>query len=71
MNPYQQRAECLVELLRSYAATYPQILTVESPFDLFKIDPELTRKIDALNLSLAQAGWALARVKACYAPRDT
>lgn len=65
---YQQRADRLVELLLSHAKTHPEILTLEDPFDLFKISAELREKINALDISLAQASWALVRVKN-HAPR--
>jgi hypothetical protein len=57
---YSSIADELVTRIRRLIPEHPQILALNSPFDLHKIDGF---KCDDLSPSLAQASWALAKAK--------
>lgn len=61
MNPaYVAAAERLVERILALIPTRPEILTLDSPWGLFKVPGFECSDLDP---SLAQAGWALAEAK--------
>jgi hypothetical protein len=57
---YETTANELVKRIEALVPEHPEILTLESAWDLFKI-PGF--KCDDLQPSAAQAGWALGRVQ--------
>ena len=64
MNPieaaYSATADELMKRILTLIPSHPEIMTIESPFDLFKIDGF---NCDDLGPSLAQAGWALIKAR--------
>jgi len=64
MNPieaaYTATADELTKRILALIPAHPEIMTLESPFDLFKIDGF---KCDDLGPSLAQAGWSLSKAR--------
>ncbi len=60
MTAYESTADELVNRIRSLIPTNPEILSMESPFDMFKV-PGF--KCDDLAPSFSQACWALARAR--------
>lgn len=64
MNPieaaYTATADELTKRILALIPAHPEIMTIESPFDLFKIDGF---KCDDIGPSLAQAGWALGKAR--------
>jgi hypothetical protein len=59
-HPYESTASDLVTRIRETAKVHPEILKLDSPWDMFKV-PGF--KCDDLQPSLFQASWALARAK--------
>ena len=57
---YTATAEELTKRILALIPKHPEIMTLESPFDLFKIEGF---KCDDLGPSLAQAGWALGKAR--------
>lgn len=57
---YTAPAEKLTKRILALIPSHPEIMTLESPFDLFKIDGF---KCDDLDPSLAQASWALGKAR--------
>lgn len=57
---YESTGNELVDRILKLIPNHPEILTLESPFDLFKIEGF---KCDDLQPSLFQAGWALGRAR--------
>ncbi len=64
---YTSTADRLVERIRACIPDHPEILTMNSPWDLFKVDGF---KCDDLNPSAFQASWALGRAKRLGAPDE-
>ena len=60
MTGYEQTGNELAKRVKALIPAHPEILEMESPWDLFSVDGF---KCDDLQPSLAQAGWALARAK--------
>lgn len=60
VQTYASTAEALAERIFALIPDNPQILTLESPFDLFKV-PGF--RCDDLQPSLAQASGALAKAR--------
>lgn len=58
---YSQTADSLVERIKVLIPEHPEILTMPSPWDLFKIP---AFKCDDIQPSLFQASWALSRARA-------
>lgn len=57
---YAATADELCDRIKKLIPTHPEIMTIESTFDLFKIEGF---KCDDLQPSLAQAGAALAKAR--------
>jgi hypothetical protein len=57
---YENTANELRDRIIALIPDHPEILTMRSPWDLFKIDGF---KCDDLGPSMAQAGWALSAAK--------
>lgn len=64
---YVSTAEKLVERITALVPQHPEILSMESCWDLFKV-PGF--KCDDLGPSMAQAGWALAKAKRRMRPNE-
>lgn len=64
---YANAADQLVARIEALVPTHPEILTMENPFDLFKV-----KGFDCTDLdpSLAQASWALRHVQGKYMDHD-
>jgi hypothetical protein len=60
---YELTANELVKRIEALVPAHPEILTMESAWDLFKVK-EL--KCDDLQPSLFQAGWALGQVQRAH-----
>ena len=60
---YESGANELARRIVALIPAHPEILELDSPFDLFKV-PGF--KSDDLEPTLAQASWALARAKLVY-----
>ena len=58
---YVATADELVNRISALIPSHPEILSIENPFDLFKVEGF---KCDDLQPSLAQASWALSKAKA-------
>lgn len=63
-NQYASTADRLVDRIVALIPSHPEILALESPWGLFKVDGF---KCDDIGPSLAQAAWALSKAKHDYA----
>jgi len=61
--PYQNDADILSLRILALIPKHPEILDMEDPFDLFRI-PGFS--IFGMDVSLAQASWALIEAKTIY-----
>lgn len=60
---YESTANELRNRITALIPEHPEILAMESAWDLFEVDGF---KCDDLSPSMAQAGWALANAKQMY-----
>jgi hypothetical protein len=61
---YQKTADTLVERIKALVPAHPEVLTMNSAWDLFKISDF---KCDDIGPSYAQAAWALRKAQKEYA----
>ena len=62
---YAHTADALVARIQALIPAHPEILTMDSPWDLFKVNGF---HCDDLQPSLCQAAWALRRAQILAAP---
>ena len=68
MNPmYESNAYKLVDRIEKLIPDHPEILQMDDPFKLFKVEGF---KCSDLDLSLFQAGWALQEAKRRWKDRQ-
>lgn len=60
---YSDTANTLVNRILQLIPSHPEILNMDNPFSLFKIDGF---RCDDLSPSFFQASWALSRAKSLY-----
>lgn len=63
---YEETANRLIERIEALVPSHPEILRLESPWDLFRIEGF---ECADLQPSLAQASWALTQVRSRAAQR--